>query len=183
MKATEFLQHLNAVQLFEPEQWKACCPAHSDHHPSLIVKETDDRLLIHCRAGCPTTDILAAVGLDYSDLFLDSGISNGATHRSGPRQPELVPRWYWNWRKQCAEIERLTQEKREHAEAVLSGSQGLNIDVLTINEFDEVMKLVSHAYAWLARCDRLDETLYLLQQTLRKEERQKGKVLLCKPSA
>ena len=76
-----------------------------------------------------------------------------------------------DWRSQCAELERLIQEKRDHAEAVLSATQGLHVKALTGTEFDEAMDLVARAYDWLDRCDRLEETLFLLQQTLRQDER------------
>jgi hypothetical protein len=32
---------------------------------------TDNKLLVHCWAGCGADDILAAVGLKWSDLFAD----------------------------------------------------------------------------------------------------------------
>jgi hypothetical protein len=48
----------------------ACCPAHDDRSPSLAVSEgLDGRILLHCRAGCATDDVLAACGLDWTDLF------------------------------------------------------------------------------------------------------------------
>ena len=50
--------------------WTACCPAHEDKGPSLAVREGDDgRVLLHCFAGCPTVNVLGAVGMDMSDLF------------------------------------------------------------------------------------------------------------------
>ena len=50
--------------------WTACCPAHEDKGPSLAVREADDgRVLLHCFAGCPTINVLGAVGMDMSDLF------------------------------------------------------------------------------------------------------------------
>jgi hypothetical protein len=50
--------------------WTACCPAHEDKGPSLAVREADDgRVLLHCFAGCPTVNVLGAVGMDMSDLF------------------------------------------------------------------------------------------------------------------
>src|SRR5689334_10881525 len=49
-------------------EWVACCPAHDDKRPSMTVRETDDgRLLMHCFADCATADILAALGLQFSD--------------------------------------------------------------------------------------------------------------------
>lgn len=57
----------------------ACCPAHEDRAPSLSIGEGDDgRILLHCWAGCTTADILAALGLQWSDLF--------PAHRAGRRR-------------------------------------------------------------------------------------------------
>jgi hypothetical protein len=148
----------------------ASCPGHDDQHPSLLVTETKDRILIHCRAGCRTSDVLSAMELNYSDLFYDNGKTKGAIFPTGPRHSEPAPSFYWNWRSQCAELERLIQEKREHAEAMLSATQGLDVNALTAPEFDEVMDYVGRAYSWLDRCERLDETLFLVQQDLRAEE-------------
>ena len=50
-------------------QYSACCPAHEDKNPSLSIRETDDRLLLHCFAGCHSTEIVAAVGFSLADLF------------------------------------------------------------------------------------------------------------------
>ena len=149
----------------------ARCPNHDDRHPSLAVTEAEDRLLVHCWAGCATRDVLSAMGLDFSALFLDHGKTRGTTPRTGPRQPERVPRWYWDWRSQCGELERAIQQKRAHAEAMIAVTQGLDLNDLTATEFDEVMDLVGRAYGWLERCERLDEMLFDLQQVLRAEER------------
>jgi putative DNA primase/helicase len=54
--------------------WMALCPAHDDHDPSLSVCEGDDgRVLVHCHAGCDTSEVLSSLGLRTSDLFVDSG--------------------------------------------------------------------------------------------------------------
>lgn len=50
--------------------FKALCPVHGDKTPSLSVKEGDDgRVLLHCFSGCRIEEIIAAVGLNMSDLF------------------------------------------------------------------------------------------------------------------
>lgn len=52
--------------------WVAFCPAHHDRTPSLGISEgSDGRILVKCRAGCATVDVLAAKGLRLADLFLD----------------------------------------------------------------------------------------------------------------
>ena len=53
--------------------WQAQCPAHEDRTPSLSISAGDDgRTLVHCHAGCPVEDIIAAVGLTLRDLFRDT---------------------------------------------------------------------------------------------------------------
>jgi 5S rRNA maturation endonuclease (ribonuclease M5) len=51
------------------------CPAHSDRNASLSVAEGEDgRLLLHCQAGCNTSDIMGAMGLTLRDLFPGSTV-------------------------------------------------------------------------------------------------------------
>ena len=51
--------------------WQARCPAHEDKTPSLSITESaDGKVLFHCHAGCQITEIMAAVGLTYNDIFL-----------------------------------------------------------------------------------------------------------------
>ncbi len=53
--------------------WMACCPAHDDRNPSLSVTLKDDRWLLRCHAGCAAGDVLAAVDLEWGDLFSENG--------------------------------------------------------------------------------------------------------------
>lgn len=76
MTAETLLARLDKVRQTGPNSWSARCPAHDDRHPSLAVTEKQDgRVLIFCRALCPTPDILAAVGLTLSDLFPEKPLS------------------------------------------------------------------------------------------------------------
>lgn len=46
------------------------CPAHDDKRASATWRETDSgALLVHCFSGCSAADIVAAIGLELSDLF------------------------------------------------------------------------------------------------------------------
>lgn len=49
--------------------WTAQCPGHPDKEPSLSISEADDKILLHCHAGCSPEAILDAVGLKMADLF------------------------------------------------------------------------------------------------------------------
>lgn len=48
--------------------WSARCPAHDDHAPSLSVSDRDGTALVHCHAGCPQDEVVAALGLTFGDL-------------------------------------------------------------------------------------------------------------------
>jgi hypothetical protein len=41
--------------------WIARCPGHEDKRPSLSIAERDGRVLVHCRAGCTQSEVLAAL--------------------------------------------------------------------------------------------------------------------------
>jgi hypothetical protein len=64
------LDHLEGVREVNGS-WKALCPAHADHEPSLSLSEGDDgRALLKCFAGCKNPEVVAALDLDMSDLFV-----------------------------------------------------------------------------------------------------------------
>lgn len=72
MKLTEFLSKFPADRIRDAGRgdWLCPCPSHNDNHPSLLVGQTSEgTLLLACRAGCETKDVLNALGLGFSDLF------------------------------------------------------------------------------------------------------------------
>ena len=67
---TEIIERLEYTRETGPGRWLARCPAHDDKRPSLTIRLTDDgRWLLHCFAGCDVHEIVAAIGLELSDLF------------------------------------------------------------------------------------------------------------------
>ena len=70
MSAEALLACLDAVHQTSNRQWTARCPAHDDRRPSLSIRELDDqRVLVHCHAGCGVQEVLEAVGLDFGALY------------------------------------------------------------------------------------------------------------------
>jgi DNA-binding transcriptional ArsR family regulator len=67
------LQQLDAVRQLKDGSWLARCPAHDDSKPSLHITLGEDRILLHCFAGCSTDSILRALGIHTADLFLRDG--------------------------------------------------------------------------------------------------------------
>jgi hypothetical protein len=52
--------------------WQSLCPAHADRNPSLSIDVRDDKILVHCHAGCSQGDVLAALRIDAHELFLNT---------------------------------------------------------------------------------------------------------------
>lgn len=51
------------------------CPAHEDKKPSFSVSLIDnEKILIHCFAGCSLEEICEAIGIQKKDLFLKQEI-------------------------------------------------------------------------------------------------------------
>lgn len=67
-----FLSKLNKVKCTGNNRWVACCPAHDDNRPSLAVTLKNEKVLVHCFAGCSTYDVLFTVGMEVKDLFVGS---------------------------------------------------------------------------------------------------------------
>jgi hypothetical protein len=81
MIADRLLSRLDGVRRVGHNGWIARCPAHDDRNPSLSITENEDKLLVHCKAECPTEEVLAAVGLMMSDLFERTGDSYAGRQR------------------------------------------------------------------------------------------------------
>lgn len=86
MDASVLLDKLDKVRSHGKDRWMACCPAHDDRTPSLLVTQANERVLIHCFAGCGATEILNSVGLTYSALYPDQ---DEYTYRPEYKKPNL----------------------------------------------------------------------------------------------
>jgi hypothetical protein len=73
--------------------YRAFCPAHDDKRtPNLDVKEGEDgRVLLLCRAGCSTQEVVEALGLKMSDLFSSNVSANGYGGGEGSAVPDPGP--------------------------------------------------------------------------------------------
>jgi len=60
------------------EGWTALCPVsrHDDKKNSLAVGLNQQKILVHCHAGCALEEILYALNLNIKDLFLDNHSNN-----------------------------------------------------------------------------------------------------------
>ena len=70
MDINHLLDRLGGVRKTGTGRYLAKCPSHDDRSPSLSLRELEDgRVLLHCFGGCAVTDVVAAIGLELSDLF------------------------------------------------------------------------------------------------------------------
>lgn len=67
----DFLSRFKGVKQTGPTQYICNCPAHYDKQASLSVtyNQSDDKIALHCHAGCDTADILTEVGYTFKDIM------------------------------------------------------------------------------------------------------------------
>lgn len=68
MTLSELLDRIPGGVEAASDGYLAHCPSHEDSNPSLRVAVGEDKVLLKCRAGCKTEDVLAALGLTMRDL-------------------------------------------------------------------------------------------------------------------
>ena len=69
MDYQDFLGLFGGVKMRDSNRAMCQCPCHPDKKASLSIDKIGNKILLHCFAGCKSEDILAAVGLTFSDLF------------------------------------------------------------------------------------------------------------------
>ncbi len=70
MSIDALLGRLEGIRQTGAGRWMAKCPAHEDGRASLSIRETDGgKVLVNCFGGCGAGDVIAATGLNFSDLF------------------------------------------------------------------------------------------------------------------
>ncbi len=90
MSYETLLDRLDGVKHTGVGRFMARCPAHNDRSPSLGVKDCGDGFtIVNCLAGCETEDVLAAVGLTFSDLYPER---IGQDHAYKPVRNRISPR-------------------------------------------------------------------------------------------
>ena len=77
MTLRELADHFHATR--NGKGYVAHCPIHDDSTASLGLDQGDTGLLVRCRAGCDTGDVLAAVGLTFAHLADAPERSTGRT--------------------------------------------------------------------------------------------------------
>ena len=70
MEISDFLNRLNNVTKRQ-KGYTARCPAHDDKNNSLSVDYDNNKILVHCHAGCNIENILGSINLEKKDLFLE----------------------------------------------------------------------------------------------------------------
>lgn len=138
MTTTAILERLAKVRARGTGAYTACCPAHPDKNPSLAIRVTENRTLIKCWAGCTASEIVAAIGLNLKDLFINSPVPPGQRSSSSPKKIDFDETAF---RFELAAIDR-----RLRAERVLTAVGTFSSDGMNDEERDRLMKVVARAY-------------------------------------
>ena len=72
--------------------YKACCPAHEDRSPSLCITPDGETVLIHCFSGCGAEQVLAAVGLTFSDIYPPRDTPHRTRHFPASQALQVIAR-------------------------------------------------------------------------------------------
>ena len=76
------LDHFEGLRKLSGNNQYICkCPSHDDRSASLTIKLIEDKVLVHCFAGCIADDIVSSVGLTINDLF-DEKIGSNVIQKS-----------------------------------------------------------------------------------------------------
>lgn len=146
MDIENFVSRLEGVQRTS-RGYRARCPAHQDRTPSLSICETQSRILLHCFAGCVSTDIVSAMGLEMRGLFMDTPIAYGQRPPK-PKKLDLVSLAF--------QFELAALDHRLRAERVLNATQNFHLHELTDHQLDRILSAVSNAYLDRGRAEFLE---------------------------
>lgn len=72
------LSSLDKFRCVGQDRYVACCPAHDDENPSLSITQTQDKVLLHCFAGCDQMEVL--------QVLTELGLWN-RQHQDGRSEP------------------------------------------------------------------------------------------------
>ena len=89
MQIEQILQRLEAVKPTR-NGFMARCPVatHEDRNPSLSIRQTGDKILLHCFGACSTPEVLSAMNCSMKDLHNDD---THPTHDQPPIRPHAGP--------------------------------------------------------------------------------------------
>ncbi len=108
MNIDNFLSYFEKVKSVGQNRWIARCPVHNDKSPSLSIKLVEDRILIHCFAGCTIEEITRAVGFTTKDLFLNSSSPGKKKVDKKIKIEKAIEELHYTLLKQLASILRAT---------------------------------------------------------------------------
>ena len=69
MHLNDILSRFSDYKKIGNNSYQVRCVAHKDDKSSLTISEENNKILLHCHAGCDTKDILSRIGLTEKDLF------------------------------------------------------------------------------------------------------------------
>ncbi len=84
-----FLERLDGVE-DRGDYYMAVCPAHDDDRPSLSVRQGDDKVLVHCHAGCEFADVVSALETEGDNGQAALGAEEAALEGQAPPTPSVT---------------------------------------------------------------------------------------------
>ncbi len=149
---------------------------HLDEHASMSVQDAGDKILLHCLSRhCSIDAICAGLGIEVSDLFVDS-LAKGTTSRNDKKKlskativsPYQTGRLLREYAHKLLDIaDRFDRHSRE----VLERARGLKIDDWTDEELERALAIVDRANQRQRLVSALDDLAYDLKTCAMERER------------
>lgn len=122
-----------------PDRWMGHGTCHgSKRHKDFSIKRTNDRILLHCFAGCTLSTICESLGLQIKDLFADGLASDPPRRREAAQE----------------------RDRQRQEQAVAAQRQGRRIDALKAADYHIRSRHEIDISGWSDQ--KLDEELNVL---------------------
>jgi hypothetical protein len=129
--------------------WTSLCPSHHDKSPSLSIRKgEDDRILLHCFAGCPTDKVCADLGITLRDLFPPTHADPASIRRARAQREEATQQ-----RVRAQRLDNVGADAQREAQRLIASAKNLAIDHWTDAFLNVLMNKLADAYELIGACD------------------------------
>ena len=159
MKLEEFAA-LNPEARAYGRGWRGPCPSCGGNNLSKFsFTERDGKILGRCFAGCSTTAICEALGIELKDLFLDAGLTLKQRQALPPRTR------CFDWREMSSALEFASESHWIRAQSVFKAARQLNIKTMIDEDLDRSWKCLAIGFHSLRVSENLGITALQIRCT------------------
>ncbi len=151
MKATDIAKLTPDMREVKPGKFEGPCPLHGGKSGrAFVVEQSDDRVLMLCRVGCATADILQAIGLCWNDLFDDTPKPINPAEALRIRATEGLEPWRQFSLTRCCELIRTLER---HVDQAIELAKIRRRSGATDIDLEPILETIQFAYFQLSELE------------------------------